>query len=196
MPKIVDREARRTEIVRAVWSLIARRGLTGVTMRELAAEAGFANGALAPYFRGKDEILRAAYRHAVDATNTRAAQRITDATGLTALRLLCLEIMPLDEERILEARVAVAFWDQAAHDEHLSTVHADAMAEWHSRICGYLLEARDAGEIVDGSDLCETADTLLSALMGMQINAILAPKLTSPDRQIAVLDGLLAQFAR
>ncbi|MDX2827605.1 TetR family transcriptional regulator [Streptomyces ipomoeae] len=57
MPKIVDHEARRRLIIESVWALIGRRGLPGVTMRELAAEAGFANGGLAPYFRDKDEIL-------------------------------------------------------------------------------------------------------------------------------------------
>ncbi|MGR3938530.1 TetR family transcriptional regulator [Streptomyces sp. BRA346] len=50
MPKIVDHNARRRLIVKSVWALIGRRGLAAVTMRELAAEAGFANGGLAPYF--------------------------------------------------------------------------------------------------------------------------------------------------
>src|SRR5882757_5398898 len=111
MPKIVDHDARRREIIEAVWALIARRGLDAVTMRDLAAEAGYANGALAGYFRNKDEILLAAFQHAFESTNVRARRSIGDATGLPALRLLCLEIMPLDEVRLMEARVVIAFWD-------------------------------------------------------------------------------------
>jgi DNA-binding transcriptional regulator YbjK len=38
MPKIVDHDGRRPLIIRSVWSLIGRRGLATVTMRELAAE--------------------------------------------------------------------------------------------------------------------------------------------------------------
>ncbi|MCZ9339397.1 TetR/AcrR family transcriptional regulator, partial [Streptomyces sp. TRM76130] len=76
------------------------------------AEAGYSNGALAPYFRNKDEILQAAFQYAFESTNARAREAIGDARGLTALRRLCREIMPLDEVRLLEARVVIAFWDR------------------------------------------------------------------------------------
>ena len=55
MPKIVDHERRRAEIVQTTWRVIARRGLDGATLREVAAEAGYANGALKPYFPAKSD---------------------------------------------------------------------------------------------------------------------------------------------
>lgn len=84
MPKIVDHQERRRQIVEAVWALIARRGLDAVTMRDLAAEAGYSNGALAPYFRNKDEILQAAFTFAFESTNTRAEDAIAGASGLAS----------------------------------------------------------------------------------------------------------------
>lgn len=194
MPKIVDHDARRREIVGAVWALIARSGLDAVTMRDLAAEAGYSNGALAPYFRSKDEILQAAFQHAVECTDARARQAVGDATGLVALRRLCHEIMPLDETRLLEARVVVAFWDRALHDTRMASVHASTMDEWRQRMSGCLAQARAAGEIVGGVPDEQRADTLLAALAGLQVNALLIPHATTPDRQIAVLDGLLASL--
>ncbi|TLS44288.1 TetR family transcriptional regulator [Streptomyces montanus] len=192
MPKIVDHDARRREIVAAVWALIARRGLGAVTMRDLAAEAGYANGALAPYFRSKDEILQAAFQYAVESTNVRAEKAIGDATGLVALRRLCLEIMPLDERRLLEARVVVAFWDRALHDPRMAAVHASAMDQWRQRMNQCLAQARAAGEIADDPRDEQSADTLLAALTGFQVNALLVPHATTPARQQAALDGLLA----
>ncbi|WP_043664376.1 TetR/AcrR family transcriptional regulator [Streptomyces xylophagus] len=191
MPKIVDHDARRREIIEAVWALIARRGLDAVTMRDLAAEAGYANGALAGYFRNKDEILLAAFQHAFESTNVRARESIGDATGLAALRLLCLEIMPLDDVRLMEARVVIAFWDHAVHDTRMAEVHESAIASWREQMRAFLQQGRRQGDIGTSTPDDEIVDTLLAALMGFQINAVLLPHTTTPRRQEAVLDGLL-----
>ena len=57
MPKIVDHEARRAELAAAVWRLASREGLGAVTMRGVAAEAGWSTGALGHYFADKEELL-------------------------------------------------------------------------------------------------------------------------------------------
>ncbi|MHA5047838.1 TetR/AcrR family transcriptional regulator [Streptomyces sp. SD15] len=195
MPKIVDHHERRRQIVEAVWALIARRGLDAVTMRDLAAEAGYANGALAPYFRNKDEILQAAFHYAFESTNTRAEAAVGGASGLRALRGLCLEIMPLDEVRLMEARVVIAFWDRAVHDERMTAVHEQAMDLWRDRMGDYLRQARAAGEVTTATPDELVIDTLLTTLMGFQINALLAPHATGAQRQVAVLEGLLGTLA-
>jgi AcrR family transcriptional regulator len=195
MPKIVDHDARREQIIEAVWALIARRGLSAVTMRELAAEAGYANGALSGYFRNKDEILLAAFEYAFRTTNLRADRAIQDARGLTALRRFCLEIMPLDVVRLQETRVVIAFWDRAQHDDRMTAVHEGVIAQWRRQMHRYLREARDDGEITTTAPDGRTVDTLLATLMGFQINALLDAHETTGHRQEAVLDGLLAALA-
>ena len=57
MPKIVDHDARRLEIVHATWRLIAAKGFRATTMREIAKASGVANGGLFPYFRNKEELI-------------------------------------------------------------------------------------------------------------------------------------------
>ena len=66
VPKIVDHDERRLELVDATWRIIARLGIEGATMREIALEAGFANGALKPYFPTKDTLLEFAFGHSND----------------------------------------------------------------------------------------------------------------------------------
>ncbi|NKX50543.1 TetR family transcriptional regulator, partial [Arthrobacter deserti] len=100
MPKIVDHDQRRGELVNATWRIIARGGMEGATMREIAAEAGFANGALKPYFPPKDDLLTFAFGHVFNQTNRRMAAATAGLEGLAALRAYCHEILPLDEERI------------------------------------------------------------------------------------------------
>ncbi|MBT2522576.1 TetR family transcriptional regulator [Arthrobacter sp. ISL-28] len=73
MPKIVDHDQRRAELVEGTWRIIARDGIESATMRGIAAEAGFANGAVKPYFATKEETLTFAFAHVYDATNMRIA---------------------------------------------------------------------------------------------------------------------------
>jgi Bacterial regulatory proteins, tetR family len=41
MPKKIDHEERREELVRAVWRVIVDRGVDEATMREIARESGY-----------------------------------------------------------------------------------------------------------------------------------------------------------
>lgn len=196
MPKIVDHEARREEIIEAVWSLISSRGFQSVTMRELATEAGYANGALTRYFPDKAAVLRAAFRRAYDATNERAGAAIGDRGGLAALRLLCLEIMPLDEVRLREARVVIGFWDHAAGHADLVEFFGETMVEWRDQVRVYLRQARATGEIPAGRPDEVVIDALLAMLMGLQINALFLPRDTTPARQRAMLEDFLESLTR
>lgn len=193
MPKVVDHAERRRQIVASVWSLIGRRGLDAVTMRDLAAEAGYANGALAPYFRSKDEILQVAFQYAFDSTNARAREAIEDTGGVTALRRLCREIMPLDDVRQREARVVVAFSDRALHDQHMATAFRSAVTQWCEQMHVHIRQARVAGEITTDTPEDVMVDTLLTALIGFQTRALLTPGLPT-QRQEEVLDALLAAW--
>jgi len=195
MPRIVDHDRRREQIVDAVWSLIARKGFFAVTMRELADEAGYANGALARYFPDKEAILRAAFNRAFEATNIRARAAIGDRDGLEAFRLLCLEIMPLDTVRLLEARVVIGFWDWAAGDPALVEVFQNALDEWRDAMTGYLEVARAAGDIFT-EDIPGVIDTVMAITMGLQINAWFLPRHTGPERQLAILDNFLLGLRR
>jgi AcrR family transcriptional regulator len=197
MPKIVDHDARRREIIEAVWSLISTRGFHSVTMRDLAREAGYANGALVRYFPDKEAVLQAAFRRAFDATNERAATAIDGLGGLAALERLALEIMPLDETRLREARVVIGFWDYAAGDEHLVEFFGGTMVEWREQVRMYLRQARAAGEVPAGGRPDElVVDALLSMLMGLQINALFMPRETTPPRQRALLEDFLSALRR
>jgi AcrR family transcriptional regulator len=175
VPKIVDHDERRLELVDATWRIIARNGLEGATMREIAMEAGFANGALKPYFPTKDTLLEFAFSHVFNRTNRRIAEVTAGRTGLAALRAFCLEVLPLDEERINEARIVIPFWQKAVNDPQKALIHQQSMNEWLAAIRRCLKEARDAGGVSTAVDDDALAGQLLNMLLGAQIEAALAP---------------------
>ena len=147
MPKIVDHDERRLELVDATWRIIARLGIEGATMREIATEAGFANGALKPYFPTKDTLLTFAFGHVFNRTNERIAEVTAGKSGIAALRAFCVEVLPLDEERVNEARIVIPFWQKAINDPEKAAIHRDSMEQWHAAILEHLGQARKNGDV-------------------------------------------------
>ncbi|MFC4396787.1 TetR/AcrR family transcriptional regulator [Arthrobacter sedimenti] len=192
MPKIVDHDERRLELVDATWRIIARQGLESATMREIATEAGFANGALKPYFPTKDTLLEFAFSHVFNRTNQRIARVTAGKAGLDALRAFCLEVLPLDEERVNEARIVVPFWQRAINDRQKAAIHQQSMDEWLASIRRFLAEARDSGDVSAAVDDSVLAGQLLNMLLGAQIEAALASDGRVDFGHAEQLEGYLA----
>ncbi|TQL67673.1 TetR family transcriptional regulator [Nocardioides albertanoniae] len=57
MPRVVDHEQRRFEIVAGLWQLVATRGIEGVSLRTVAAGAGVSMGRVQHYFGTKDALV-------------------------------------------------------------------------------------------------------------------------------------------
>jgi AcrR family transcriptional regulator len=194
MPKIVDWDARRDEILSATWRVIARDGIAGATIRAIAREANCSRGILAHYFDDKADILGSAlvmsHRRVVARMNVQA----DGLTGLEALRVVMLEALPLDEQRDLEAQIEISFWGRAlGHPELRKLQHAefDRFAE---RLRGYLAEAEKEGQLRDGVDLTLAAHQLLVLIDGLSAERVLYPDRVTPDRQQEMLDRLLGSL--
>ena len=190
MPRLVNHDERRRTIIAAAWRLIAARGIDGINMRDLAAEAGYTNGALSHYFSGKDEILRAAFEHVLAETNNRIEQSVRTTQGRTALDRLCREIMPLTDVARLEARIAISLWQRATTDPALAEVNNAAVGQWKGIMAGYWTEAIAAGELPP-RDVKAGVELLMTTLIGLQVTAVLDPSQTDTRAQMAVVDEIV-----
>jgi AcrR family transcriptional regulator len=191
VPKIVDHEKRRLELVEATWRIIARRGIEGATMREIATEAGFANGALKPYFPTKDDLLTFAFAHVFNRTSTRMGKS-TNQHGLSALRSYCHEILPLDAERLNEARIAIAFWQRALTDPGKAALHDSSMEQWREALFAKLREAKDLGELREGLNDEDIVGGIMTFALGAQITATLTPEHHSADQLRSQLETYIS----
>ncbi|WP_457972843.1 TetR/AcrR family transcriptional regulator [Arthrobacter sp. D1-17] len=196
MPKIVDHDERRLELVGATWRIIARLGIESATMREIATEAGFANGALKPYFPTKDTLLTFAFSHVFNRTNERIAEVTAGKSGIAALRAFCLEVLPLDEERVSEARIVIPFWQKAINDPEKAAIHQESMEQWQAAIVRHLGEARKSGDVSAATDDGVVAGHLLNMLLGAQITAALAPGSQDDLRLGDQLESFLGLLAK
>ena len=191
MPKLVEHSQKRQEIIEATWRLIANRGFEAATMREIAAEAGHANGALTHYFRNKADLLEAAFLYVWQSTNKRIDERLGGRTGLTAIRVYCEEITPSTEITRLEAKIVLPFFPLAVNNPRLADITATTLAHWRSKLHQHLEEARADGTLAVDTSNEIVVEQLLSMLMGLQILAVLTPQVNTDTSQLAQIDTYL-----
>ena len=150
MPKIVDWDARRDEILAATWRVIARDGIARATIRAIAREADCSRGILAHYFDDKADILGSALLLSHRRVVARMEARAAGLTGLAALRVIMLEALPLDSERDLEAQIEISFWGRALGNPALRRLQHTEFDRFTERLRGHLVEAEKDGELRDG----------------------------------------------
>lgn len=196
MPKIVDHDAKRREIVEATWRVIDTSGLAGTTIREIAREAGCSSGVLSHYFKDREDILASAMVMAHRGVRDRTDKQIAYLSGLSALRVLMLESLPLDQQRVLEARIEACFWGAAVGNDQLMHSQNSEVDSWCSRVKSRLLEAEQTGELREGTDIDDVVDQLLALMDSFSIQSVLNPKRTPPDRQVKHVDHFLAGLRR
>jgi len=195
MPKVVDADARRDEVLAATWRVIARHGLAGTTVRKIAREAGYSAGVLAHYFNDKQDILGSALVLSHRRVGERMAHRAAGLAGLAALRVVMLEALPLDPQRLLEAEIEVSFWGRSLGSPELAALQNAEFERLWSRLRKLLLDAQRLGELAAGADIEEATHRLVALIDGLSVEAVLYPARVPPGRQVALLDQLLRDFA-
>lgn len=129
MPKIVDHDERRTDIVRAIIKVVGEGGLSGATVRSIAREGGFSSGVIAHYFANKDEMVRYAFEFVADRIFRRIDARLKQASGPDRVRIILEEHVPVSKQDE-ETAVALAFWEMALHDQELRALFRDKYRRW------------------------------------------------------------------
>src|SRR4029079_9112297 len=110
---VVDHDARREEIVDAVWRVISRDGIASATTRAIAEEAGCSNGVLSHYFADKTALLHAALDIGYRRTELQVEACLARARGLEALREVLLLTVPTTREALFGNQVELAFLGHA-----------------------------------------------------------------------------------
>lgn len=192
MPKIVDHEERREHIVRAVTEIIIRDGFDRVTMREIAAEAGYAHGAIARYFPDKKSLLTAAFLNVFQGSHEDILERVGTLRGLAALRIMSEVLLPFDRRGAERSRVVLSFWDRASQDEELWQIHHENITARRALIRRFLTEAREDGELAEHVDIEVAIEEVAARNAGWQMLAVLVPEAVSDAKLDGGLDALIA----
>jgi len=190
VPKKVDHRQRREEIAVAVCRLAGRQGLDGVSLRQVATEAGVSMGRVQHYFTTKDEMLRFAFRTISERVERRMTAAVADLgtspPPRALVRALLVEMLPLTEQTEAEAPVLAAFLARAVVEPALAeSQRADAqrLREFVAAQIG----AAPGDPVLEATTLLAVVDGLMTQLLIGHIDR--ATALSTLDYQLARIFG-------
>lgn len=200
MPKVVDHEQRRREIVDAVLRVVVRDGAAGASVRTVSAEAGWSTGALRHYFASQRELREFTARMVTERVGARIRAFVAEhefALSLPELAAGILEqLIPLDEQRREEYQLwlAVGEWsrtDQLDESARMWAEQRDIYLQIVFRLSGYPNEPIPT----EGLDprVAAWAEYLHVFVDGLAAQAMFVPGDMPPDRVRAVLRAFLAE---
>ncbi|GIE97419.1 TetR/AcrR family transcriptional regulator [Paractinoplanes rishiriensis] len=167
MPRKVDHQERRTLIADALMRVAASGGIEAVSLRHVAAEAGVTAGMVQHYFATKDEMMRFALGVVMERTTARieaAMAALPQPVAPTAMvRTLLHALLPLDEPRRADGRVALAFLAYSAVEPAAARLLSAGTRQMAQHLAEQIRLARP------DADAEATAVALLATMEGLGI---------------------------
>jgi AcrR family transcriptional regulator len=194
VPKIVDHEQRRWELVRAVWTVIRERGVQGASVRAVARQAGWSPSSVQYYFSTQAELLLFALKAISEAAELRlAAPDLPSDPRDRALAQLEL-LLPTEPDSHVATEIWVAFLSLVRIDPQAGELNTETHARL-THLCRELLEAMaGAGQIAPDADL-DLETRLLQALFdGIALHAVTVPDQMPPNLVRRLLEHHLARL--
>ena len=190
MPIQVDREVQREHVTSLAARLVAQEGVAALTFRRVAGAAGSSTAILSTYFTDKRDLLLSTFRAAASRTTVRFEAAIDAGGSLQD----CLEAwLPLDEDRLTDWRVILAFWGVAVTDPELAAVQDGHVSRARARVERLLRAGRGdgAGSRRSPPELERLAQQVLALTLGIALQAVFEPAASASLPQRALLtDGL------
>jgi len=181
VPKVVDGDERRSTLIALTSRAIAQHGLANVTLRSIARSGGWTTGIATHYFADKRELIMATFVDLVD----RARGRIETATaaGTPLLDAAVAALLPLDDERLTEWRVVLAYVGGSIGDDEMAGLHRRRVDRYTDTVAAALADEHALGRLNDGLNLATEAYRLVVLIHGIGVQAVLHPDRCPPEFQ-------------
>ncbi len=191
MPARGDHEARREDVSEAVWQVLSRCGVGGLTLRSVAAEMGATTGLVSHYFPTKRALI--AYARLVAEQRTSQMDRTTvQAPGYDSLRAAILDVLPLTPEKVALNRAWVSFWDAAIGDTELHHSETLRYDKWRTRLREHIVVAQTQRELLSSVPAEDLSVMIASFAHGLVVQALFDTTRFTPIRQTQFVDQFLA----
>jgi AcrR family transcriptional regulator len=160
--------SRQVAILEAAARLIALRGVRGLRMEELAAEAGVSGGLLYYHFTDRATLLRRTLEFINERARAYTEDRIPDGTS-SRVRLeqtLLLEVQ--DDAAVIENSAA---WGElrasALFEPELRDPLRESTAEWNAGVAELIDAIREEESLPSGQSSADTAARLTALVEGL-----------------------------
>lgn len=186
-----DGTSLREHLISTAEKMIARRGTAALTVREIAHEAGVADGVLYNHFDGKEDLLATAIAAYVRAVERDLGELPGPGTGDVASNVRAY----IDYGLALHRAIVPAFAGVRGRPGVLSRFAGllPPGTNWRDRLLGYLRAERDLGRLAPGAPV-DAAAAMITGVCHETVLSLLLPDGSLPPiaSEPPDIDGVVA----
>lgn len=196
MPKIVDHDQRRAEIIGALWEVISERGTEGASLTTVARAAGVSVGRIQHYFTSKQELVQAGCQAIVDMAEAGYRDRTRESDPWQALADLLTQPIPTSAAFRMGAAVWYAYMARAVVDPGIGEIVRQAAQGTHEEVRSLLRAGgapEDLATALLGMSAGLTQHVLVGALSASEATAAMTAAINRFRKASAAEAGSAAQ---
>lgn len=183
-PRTASREKRRQQLIDATTKCIGRKGLTGMTLSDVASEAGLSQGIVNLHFESKDNLLTETLKALSNEYKTQFDKALHRSGPHPADKLLALMEHDLRPSICDRRKLAVwfAFWGEVKSRPTYRKICDEYDRYYDDVVAGLCDQIIEDGNYVDITGRA-AAEALTSMTNGLWLSCLLSPQ--AWDRQLA-----------
>ena len=197
-PKIVDKEEKKQEILKAAVRIFAQNGVVKTKMADIAEAAGIGKGTIYEYFRSKEDIFAETYSHLFQDTENKIAEVLESSIPpeeklRNFMRVTIEEFLVKDGGEF--AGIMMSFWSEGIRNNNERIMQIIDLKKVYSEFRGIIAVILEEG-IKKGKfrkvDTYITASVIIGALDGILLQYVMDKNVFSPEQATgALLDSFL-----
>lgn len=180
MPKLIDHDERKKVIAQAVWKLLNNRGISAITIRNVAAEAGISTGSLRHSFDSRVALVT----HALDLVSQEVADsmKAVSVQGQDVLNTVKVleHFIPLTPRSQATGRITLGMVAELKSTPELKTVATDSLRMIQQVFFDTLTCLDEAGQLKVGIDVRVQANQLATLSYGLTTKFMIGGKNSDP----------------
>lgn len=197
MPKIVDKEAKKMEILNAAMQVFAHKGVVKTKIIDIATTAGVGKGTIYEYFRSKEEIFTSAYTYFSKTMESMVQEALSkEDDPLKQLELILTisldAFVHIGEEF---ADIMMEFWAEGIRNKNqdiLDVINLKGVYSNYRKMIQKILKKGIEKGVFKPMDTKSTASVLIGALDGVMLQWIMDRKAINLRKvSVVLLDSFI-----
>jgi TetR/AcrR family transcriptional regulator, transcriptional repressor of aconitase len=197
MPKISEeqRQARRDQIVSAVWRCFLRKGFQGTTLDDIIRESGLSSGAVYTHFTGKEELILAAISNYMGQLRGLFAPVLAGAQTATPIDFIRQMASAIEKHTnrvgVDLNRVILMGWGEAQTNPAVKSVISSFQAKYRAALVDVMRQWQKSKYLRSDVDPEDIGKAFFSLLLGFVAQQALLGDAT-PEALTSGMEALLA----
>jgi AcrR family transcriptional regulator len=181
-PKIVDKQAKKQQIIQAAIQVFARYGVAKSKMADIALAAGIGKGTIYEYFRSKEEIFSSAFNTMFAEMEIRLEQVVHSSSSpeVKLKQLIDASIDFYSDEATEFAAIMMDFWAEGIRTKNENILHAIDLKQIYRKFRQLIAKIVKEGikqGIFRKVDPVSFAAITIAALDGIFLQIIMEPEI-------------------